>query len=177
MTFLSLAEFGRMLVMTLAVAVIFRRWGPHGPLLNQLAIAAIISAPGIILHELGHKFVALGYGLDATFQIPIFWLGIGVVLSLMNAPFLFFVPAYVAIGAGATPLQHALIAFAGPAMNLLIYLTARLVLWKMPLSHRAVVLWTLTRKINGFLFVFNLIPIPPFDGFSVLSGLLKAFGV
>lgn len=177
MTFLSLAELGRMLIMTAAVAVIFRRWGPQGPLARQLMIAALISAPGIILHELGHKFVALGFGLDATFQIPIFWLAIGIVLSLVNAPFLFFVPAYVSIGAGATPLQSMLIAFAGPTMNGLLYLIARLALSKMTLSHRSAMLWTMTRKINGFLFLFNLIPIPPFDGFSVLAGLLRTFGV
>ncbi|HIH49009.1 TPA: hypothetical protein HA296_05395, partial [Candidatus Woesearchaeota archaeon] len=35
--------------------------------------------------------------------------------------------------------------------------------------------WLITQKVNLFLFIFNMLPIPPFDGFTVFSGLYHAF--
>jgi Zn-dependent protease len=35
----------------------------------------------------------------------------------------------------------------------------------------------LTRNINLFLFIFNMIPIPGFDGFTVFTGLWKIIGL
>ena len=112
-------------------------------------------------------------GLFATFHAAYTWLGLGVVLKLVGAPFVFFVPAYVAHSAAALPWQSALIAFAGPGVNLILWLGAAYILKKSKnLSHTKSVALHLTSKINMFLFIFNMIPIPGFDGWHVFSGLL-----
>ena len=176
----SLIEIANIVVMTLAVSFIFRKMF-H--LEKQMAFwpgmvqAGLVTAPGIILHEFGHKFVALAFGLTATFQVSPLWLGLGVFLTLVNAPFLFFVPAYIAIGGSATALQSALIAFSGPGVNLLLYLLALTILKTTKPAHKSAIFWTMTRKINGFLFVFNMIPIPPLDGYAVVAGMLKLIGI
>ena len=48
--------------------------------------AIYVSAPAIIIHELGHKFVAMAYGYTATFEMFSLGLAIGVVLKLIGSP-------------------------------------------------------------------------------------------
>ncbi len=143
---------------------------------EQIKFAAIVAAPAVILHELGHKFVAIALGLSATFFI--FWWGLllGVVLKALSSPLLILAPAYVSFPATATPLQSILIAFAGPGMNLVLYGVSWCVLkYKQRLSRREMIGWAVSKKLNGFLFLFNMIPLPPFDGFHVVEGLFKIF--
>jgi Zn-dependent protease len=140
--------------------------------------ATIVTAPALLLHELGHKIVALSFGLTATFHAAYTWLGIAIVLRLVNFPFIFFVPALVSISGNATPMQHVLIAFAGPGVNLLLFLIALIVLkTKDNLSNNAIHFWSLTKNINIFLFIFNMIPIPMFDGNTVFVGLWHILGL
>ncbi|MEK6822956.1 MAG: hypothetical protein AABY13_03930 [Nanoarchaeota archaeon] len=176
---LSLQELANIVIMTLAVAFIFRRafhLDRELPFWKGMGYAALLVAPGIVLHEFGHKFVALAFGQSATFEIAIPWLAVGIILVLVNAPVVFFVPAFIAVTGDATPLQHTLISFAGPALNGLIYLLAW-VMARRDQSRKAHTFWTYTRKINGFLFLFNMIPFPPFDGYGVFSNILRMFGV
>ena len=143
---------------------------------EDIKFAMIIAAPAVVLHEFGHKFIAILFGLDATFHI--FWFGllIGVVIKLLSFPLLFLAPAYVAIPVGATSLQSAIIAFAGPAVNLLLFGFSWLMLkyrTKMSINERAI--WIISKRLNLLLFAFNLIPIPPLDGYQVLDGLINSF--
>lgn len=137
--------------------------------------AMMIAAPAILFHELGHKIVAINYGMNAEFHAAYFWLGLGVLLKLMNFGFIFFVPAYVSIsGAGMTPLASSVIAFAGPGVNLLLFLVPFLLLKNKQFVKRYkkhIALIFLTSRINLFLFIFNMLPIPGFDGWQVYSGL------
>ncbi len=134
--------------------------------------SVIAVSPAIVLHELGHKFVAMAFGLSTELHASYFGLLIGIVLKAVSSPILFFIPAYVTIGAGATSMQNMLIAFVGPGINGLIWLICKQ-LRKRRLKMRTYVILTISQKINGFLFIFNMIPIPPFDGFTVFSSLLK----
>lgn len=135
--------------------------------------AILITAPAIVLHELAHKFAAMFFGLLATFHASYFGLGLGIFLRVIQAPFIIFVPGYVAIQ-GASSLEAAVTAFVGPGMNLLLFVIAWLVLQKARrLTFHQKFLWHATKQINLFLFFFNMIPIPPFDGFTVVKGLLS----
>jgi Zn-dependent protease len=155
--------------------------------------AAMVTAPAIILHELGHKITALSFGLSAEFHAAYLWLGIAIVLRLIGSSFIFFVPAFVSISTNAALLPQAfiqligpqamqvaqvLIAFAGPGVNLIIFLVALIILkTKKGLNSKATHFWSLTKSINLFLFAFNMIPIPGFDGFHIFSGIWKIIGL
>ncbi len=139
---------------------------------NAFWFAAMITAPALILHEFGHKITALSFGLTAVFHAAYIWLALAIVLRLVGSSFIFFVPAFVSISGNATTTQHILTAFAGPAVNLIIFIIALIVLKaNKNLNSNAIHFWGLTKNINLFLFVFNMIPIPGFDGFQVFSGL------
>jgi Zn-dependent protease len=145
---------------------------------HDFLFAALVTAPAILLHELGHKITALSFGLTATFHAAYIWLLIAVVLRLINFPFIFFVPAYVSIFGPATTSQSTIVAFAGPGVNLILFLAGLIVLKSYKnLRANSFQFWTLTRNINLFLFIFNMIPIPGFDGFTVFTGLWKIIGL
>ncbi len=133
-------------------------------------------APPIILHELGHKFVAMSMGYTATFQAAYIFLIIGVVIKLLRIPFIVIVPAYVSItGVGLTHIQHATIAFSGPAVNGMLWIASLLVLKTQKLDTNWLTFWKYSLYINGLLFVFNMLPIPGFDGWKVYAGLYNYF--
>ena len=146
---------------------------------DNIKFSMAIVAPAIILHELGHKFVAIGFGAEATFHISYFFLGIALVLKLMNSPFIFLVPAFVAYPAGAiTPLQSSMVAGAGPFVNLLIFLGSSIALkYSKKMSERSVLLLGLTKQVNLFLAIFNMIPFRPFDGGHFFQGIFQSIGL
>ena len=145
---------------------------------EDIKLAIIIAAPAVILHELAHKFVALAFGLGAVLNV--FWQGLGlaVFLKFINSPFLIVAPAYVSISGDATPFQDMLISFAGPFMNLILFLIAYLIFNnKNKLTKNQAILLFLTKQINLFLFIFNILPIPPLDGSKVFYNLFKILGI
>ncbi|HII72148.1 TPA: M50 family metallopeptidase [Candidatus Woesearchaeota archaeon] len=156
----------------------YRSLGKRTSVSAGFKTAIYVAAPAVILHEIGHKVMAMSYGLSAEFNAAYFWLGLAVLLRLMNFGFVFFVPAYVSIYGQMTPLESSIVAFAGPAVNLILFLGA----WGLMKNKRFVkrykqylpVIW-LTSRINLLLFVFNMLPIPMFDGWKVFSGLYYAF--
>ena len=146
-----------------------------------LKFAILATAPAIILHELAHKFVALGFGLDAVFYAfyrSTFTLMLGVftiISKLTGFGFMFFVPGFVGISGHGTHLQFALAALAGPLVNLILWLGAWYVLKNRKYKRKHYLLLLLTQRINMFLFIFNILPIPGFDGYRVFIGLVKFF--
>ncbi len=175
----TLRELLDVVIMTLAVGYIFMdmfRRHPVGFDKNAFLFACAVTAPALIVHELAHKFVALSFGLEATFHAAYFWLVLGIVMKMLRFGFIFFVPAYVSIGAaGATvaPLASALVAFSGPFLNFILFVGSWLMLKQKRMKHSTYVLLQVTKQINLFLFIFNMLPIPFFDGMKVYQGLFQ----
>ena len=140
---------------------------------REFWFVCMAASPGIILHEMAHKFVAMGFGLQAFFQVSYFGLILGVIMKLLSTGFIFLAPGYVIIS-GANEVQSMLTALAGPVINLLLWLLAMMVLkYKETFSRKQAVFWNLTLNINKWLFIFNILPIPPLDGFKVWIPLFK----
>jgi len=191
---ISLIEILDIIIMTVAVGYIFMGF-LRAPIHSQdyymkkrgfdwesFKIACWIVAPALILHELAHKFVALSFGFNATLHAAYAFLGLGIVLRLMQSSFIFFVPAYVSFscasitGCVILPLQSALIAAAGPFTNLALFIGAALTLkYKKKMKKRTRIILHFTKIINLFLFIFNMIPFYIFDGYKVFSGLYHHF--
>ncbi|MEK6962841.1 MAG: M50 family metallopeptidase [Nanoarchaeota archaeon] len=186
----TFSELIDVLIMSLALGYIFMDAFPQHPRRitekyfqqfqgfrwQDFWFACAVTAPSVILHEMGHKFVAMAYGLSATFHAAYTWLLFGIVLKLLNTGLIFFIPGYVSIGNGGTHLQMAFIALAGPIWHLLLWGGSKIALnsgKKIPHTIRFFLL--LLGHINKFLLIFNLLPIPGFDGFSVYLNLYRAF--
>ncbi len=127
----------------------------------------------VVLHELGHSFVALGYGVPIR-QIVL--LPIGGVAQMGRMP--------------DTPAQELAVAIAGPAVNLAlgVVLLAVAPLIGVPLNPRRLLLglqqmgqldlaavFTYIFAANIFIAVFNLLPAFPMDGGRVLRALMATW--
>src|SRR5487761_371368 len=166
------------------------------PLLNFefFAAAAIAAATGFILHEMGHKFVAMRYGYVAHFQLwrtgLLLLIFTAVISSLFGTLFLFGAPGAVYIAPGAAAgyygygyystdyrqsnpqKENMWISAAGPGLNLLF---AALFFGAFLISPTLSFISLVSRDglfLNLFLGAFNMLPIPPLDGYKIFRGNL-----
>ena len=194
MQIITFGEIIDLILMTFFVGYIFSDMIPvrresYDPLVHYkrgfdfdaLKFAIMATAPAIILHELAHKFVALGFGLNAVFYAfyrSSFTLMLGVltiISKLTGFGFMFFVPGFVDISGYGTHLQFALAGLAGPLVNLILWLGSWYILKKKKYNKKNYLLLILTQRINMFLFIFNMLPIPGFDGYKFYIQLIRAF--
>ncbi len=194
MMLITIGEIIDLALMTLFVGYIFSGMMPvrrdsYDPLMHYkrgfdfegLKFTIMATAPAILVHELAHKFVAISFGLHAVFMAfyrSTFTLMLGIftiISKLTGFGFMFFVPGYVEISGPGTNLQFALAAFAGPFVNLVLWFGAWFVLKNKIYRKKNYLLLVLTSRINMFLFIFNMLPIPGFDGYKVFTGLIRAF--
>ena len=148
----------------------------------------------IVLHEISHGWVANAFG-DPTAKLkgrlslnpirhvdPVGTVALPLILALAHAPvFGWAKPVPVVARRLRNPRLHMmLVALAGPLMNLALAVIAALLLALLgpvvPGDGIGRVLLYLNLlnfvAINLFLALFNLLPIPPFDGGHVVEGLL-----
>ena len=186
MVLITLSEILKLAVTSLVLGIIFMGLFPRKARTvydmmhpkrfrwDDFWFAMLISAPAVVLHELAHKFVAMGFGYSASFDLFYFGLGLGLLLRLINSPFLMIAPGYVTIPpiVSNNELAYRIIAFAGPLTNILIWFIAFLIIkYKgKSLSRGQLSFWLLTRNINLMLFIFNMIPFGPLDGAKAILG-------
>jgi len=143
-----------------------RGGGPTGTAVaSAVAVSGLTVGVGFLLHELGHKLVAIHYEQEATFQADYGMLGIAIAAAL--AGWLFAAPGAVRHRGRITARENGLIALAGPAVNLLL---AVLFLGAATLGAGSVA--TIARLgvlVNLLLAGFNMLPVGPLDGRTVLS--------
>ncbi|MGB9675235.1 MAG: hypothetical protein ACP5IJ_02820 [Candidatus Nanoarchaeia archaeon] len=142
--------------------------------LKMIGFGAAVAAPAVILHELAHKLLALHFGFSATYFASWWGLSIGIFLKLLSSNFIFFVPGYVSISGIGTPIQFGLVALAGPITNLILFLIFTIFL-SLNIAPKYQVIWALSKRINLWLFIFNMLPIPGLDGFKFYTSLLQTF--
>lgn len=140
---------------------------------DDFKLALLSAGPAVILHELAHKFVAMSFGLVAEFQAFWFGLGLGIFLKLINSPFLIVAPGYVAIYGLDNPLLIGITSLAGPLTNLILFGISHYVLNHYKLTRNQAIILYLSKQMNLILFVFNMLPIPPLDGYKVFSSLFR----
>ena len=139
---------------------------------QEFKFAILVAAPAVVLHELGHKFVAMAYGFSAEFHMFTFGLALGVFLKLISAPFIIIAPGFVNIVAVNSDIAYRIIAFAGPAVNLILWIGSLLILkYAKNLSREKMIFFAASKKLNMILFFFNMIPFGPLDGAKVLFGM------
>lgn len=140
---------------------------------------------GFVLHELAHGYVAYSLGDPSPRSLgrlslnPVRHIDPVGFLLLLTVGFGWAKPVQVNPMNFADPRRGmALVAAAGPLVNLLLALLSLIVLQVAPIAEASVLgrmLWG-GAWINVSLGVFNLLPLPPLDGSKVLGGILPAFG-
>jgi len=141
---------------------------------ENIKYAAMITAPAVILHELGHKFASLLVGIPSHYHMVWWGLALGAFLRAIGSGFIFFIPGYVRVEGFVDPVTMGAIAFAGPAVNLALFGISKYMLESGKYRHWHRELF-LSKQINLWLFIFNMIPFGPLDGAKVLRGVLALF--
>jgi Zn-dependent protease len=108
----------------------------------------------------------MAFGIPSQLYASYGFLLLGVALRALGSPFLFFVPGFVA-HAPAPAGVSILISLAGPFVNLCIWLASSALVKYTKLETKYKQILIVTGKVNMFLFIFNMIPVPPFDGAAV----------
>jgi Zn-dependent protease len=144
----------------------------------------IIVILSITIHELFHALAALSQGDDTAVRAgrltlnPLAHMGQTSVIMLV----------LFGVAWGQTPVNpsrfkypfsDALVSFAGPFANLLLLVLS---VWGVLLMQKAgfhsssaevvVGFFSLAALLNAFLFLFNMLPVPPLDGFGILETFL-----
>ena len=186
--FISFREIIDIVAMSLAIGFIFSDFFKREPLegydplkfyqrnalFENIKFAAMIAAPAVVFHELAHKFVAMGFGATATLHAPYTMYAIVILLKLMRFPLIFFVGGYVTHTA-LPALPSALVAIAGPFMNFFIWGAILMIIRLRLVDKKYYKILIPMAKINLFLGIFNMLPIPGFDGFNFFRSLFIAF--
>jgi len=180
MAIITVQEIIDLIILTVALGYIFSGFIQkpkdildylrRSPALDDIKYAAMIVAPAVIFHELAHKAVGLYFGFDSVLHISVFGLAIGVILRFIRSPIIFFIPAFVtSTAAHSFPEQFAFLALAGPAANFALYWLSdwALLSRKWPKHNNAFII---SRRINLWLLILNMIPFGFFDGAKVLAG-------
>ncbi len=163
--------------------------------ITDIVAAFIATATAFILHEMGHKFVAIGRGYVAHFRIWI-W---GIALTLLTAVafqghFIFGAPGavYIAPAAAAgyfgyssqtggisNPQRDEMaISAAGPGVNLAFALFFLAILFIAPATGLMTTIASYGVGLNVGLGSFNMIPVPPIDGYKIFrSNILVGLAI
>lgn len=156
--------------------------------ISQTIFTFVVIIYSIILHEIAHGYAAYIQGDETAYRIGRLTLNPLPHIDMVGSVF---VPLFAFLSLGTffgwanpvpynvhnirTKIGHAFVAAAGVLTNLLLALLTGIV-FKVLASHgvltydMGVALLTII-KINVSLAFFNLIPVPPFDGMSILQAL------
>lgn len=171
----------------MALAFLLIEQLPKNPVYYFSVVFAVILS--VVLHELGHGVVAIWQGDDTPRTTGHMTLNPMVHMGGTSLILLF----VIGIAFGSMPVYppnfrsrygRAMVSFAGPAVNLLLALLALTTLglwlaasgWSTAGLARNFQFFLFTLGyLNIVLFVFNLLPIPPLDGATVLADFNPGF--
>ena len=155
--------------------------------LEYISAALMATSTGFILHEMGHKFVAIRHGYVAHFQIWIWGIALTLITAILSGGgFLFGAPGAVYIAPAAIGYygygyyssnyktsdperENMIISAAGPGINLAFALLFFLLYYLTPITGFVSIVAFFGFELNVVLGSFNMLPIPPLDGFKIFK--------
>jgi len=159
MKFLA-SELKEILISILVLAVAVSGLSPR-----RLVLVSLPLVLGFFLHEISHKWAASRHGFLSVYR----WWPPGLLLALVlgiasRGQVIFAAPGAVVILAGFfTSRQSGEIALSGPLANLFLSLA----FFALPFGGWAGEMCRAGARLNLWLAAFNLLPLPPLDGFRV----------
>ena len=151
--------------------------------LSILPIIMVGVGIGFLLHELGHKYVAMEYGYRSEFKA---WpLGLVIALATAFIGWVFAAPgAAQTYAVNMTDEINGKISIAGPMANMvlaLIFIVIAALIYPLK-SYLAIfqliyLICTVGFSVNSFLATFNLLPFYSLDGINVLKWNAKIWAI
>jgi Zn-dependent protease len=159
----------------------FRDWGTTtfnvSIGLRNFVITMLLVALAMLVHELAHRTIAIWLGYRSQYKVWLLGLVIGLVVAFVSNGYLLFIAAGTLVithlevhrlgkGYYATNMKHlGWIAMSGPIANMLfaVVLKSIYLATSSPLVHKAML-------INIWIALFDMLPIPPFNGSRTFFG-------
>ena len=164
-------------VLSAAFSLIMRngRLDPD-PTMNIILIVGIsflLVVCSFLFHEFGHKFLAQRYNAWSEFRAYPYGLVMALVISMFG--FLFAAPGAVYIRGSIDKDSYGKISLAGPAVNFTISAIAIVIVLSLTPGTLVFVIFSMLAYLNAFLGLFNMIPIPPFDGSKIVAWSIPTY--
>jgi len=156
-------------MLVIGVGLSYMMFGGIFALMNwtTLSFFAVILTLSFLTHEIAHKVTAQKRGLWAEFRLTL-WGAVLTLISVISPLLKLISPGAVMISGPAQMDEVAKISLAGPTVNIFFSTVFLGVAFAIGSSPVQVVLF-LAALLNGFIALFNLIPIGILDGFKIFS--------
>jgi Zn-dependent protease len=155
-----------LLVIGVGVSYIFFTGALGGDLALSASVSAAVFTISFVVHEIAHKVTAQRRGLWAEFRLTLWGSVLTAIFMILPVAFKIISPGAVMISGPASRDEIGKISIAGPATN--IVMSAALVaaaLAPTPISW----IFVIGAFFNGYIAVFNLIPIGILDGYKIFN--------
>jgi Zn-dependent protease len=155
-----------LLVIGVGVSYIFFIGSLGGDLALVASASAAIFTSSFVIHEIAHKVTAQRRGLWAEFRLTLWGSVLTAIFIVLPVAFKIISPGAVMISGPASMDEIGKISIAGPTTNMV--LSATLVaaaLLPTPISW----VFVIGAFFNGYIAVFNLIPIGILDGYKIFN--------
>lgn len=155
-----------LLVIGVGVSYIFFTGSLGGDLVLVASVSAAIFTASFVVHEIAHKVTAQRRGLWAEFRLTLWGSVLTAVFMVLPVAFKVISPGAVMVSGPASMDEIGKISIAGPTTNII--LSTALVsaaFAPTPISW----IFVLGALFNGYIAVFNLIPIGILDGFKIFN--------
>ena len=145
-------------------------WAGLPQFMVSFPVVLLTLGTGFIFHELAHRYVARKLGCWAAFRAWFWGLAVALGLAILTGGrFVFAAPGAVYIGGRVlSTRENGYVSIAGPLMNIIVGIGFLVLMLSYPNSIIGYI-GTMGAYINLFLAAFNLIPIPPLDGYKVMQ--------
>jgi Zn-dependent protease len=131
-----------------------------------LAASATILATSFFVHEIAHKVTAQKRGLWAEFRLTTWGAVITLIFMILPTPFKLISPGAVMISGSTSTEEIGKISIAGPTTNIVLSIML-LGASFIPSSYSSILL--LGALLNGYIALFNMIPIGILDGLKIFN--------
>jgi Zn-dependent protease len=137
--------------------------------LLAVSIYAVVLTLSFLAHEIAHKVTAQRRGLWAEFRLTM-WGAALTLVSILSPVFKIISPGAMMVSNSANLKDMGKVSLAGPAVNILLCATLfGGALVSMSFTPQLSAVFLLAAFLNGFMAVFNLVPVGVLDGFKIFN--------
>ncbi len=136
--------------------------------LSVFPLYLIVVGTSFVLHELGHKFMAIHLGYHAEYRLWTAGLALALFLAIFKG-FIFAAPGAVYVLGSPNRRDNGLISLAGPLVNFVVAVFSLLAIIFLSPGHATAKILFAIFHVNAFIGFFNMLPFYPLDGSKVLA--------